>query len=175
MLDLLYKRRSIRKFLTQPVEQEKVQQLVRAALLAPSARSINPQRFIVVDDKTTLEKLSQARNNGSAFLENTPLAIVVTGDSSLIDIWIEDTVISAIILQLTAESLGLGSCWVQIRERKHNEEKTAEVYVRELLGIPEEVNVECIIGIGYPSEKKPAKTDADLNFDRIFYNGYGQK
>jgi len=175
MLDLLYQRRSIRKYLAQPVEQEKVQQLVKAALLAPSAKNINPQRFIVIDDKALLEKLSLARDYGSAFLRDAPLAIVVTGDGSLTDIWIEDTVISAIILQLTAKSLGLGSCWVQIRERKHSAEKTAEEYVRELLGIPQEVKVQCIIGIGYPSEQKPAKTDADLHFDRVFYNGYGKK
>ncbi|NLI93074.1 MAG: NAD(P)H nitroreductase [Peptococcaceae bacterium] len=173
MLDLLYQRRSIRKYQNKPIEEEKVQQLIKAALLAPSAKNINSQRFIVVKDKELLEKLSTARDHGCSFLKDAPLAIVVTADSSLIDVWIEDSAISAIILQLAAKSLGLGSCWAQIRERGHNDQKSAGQYVKEVLAIPENVEVECIIGIGYPLEEKPPKKDEDLAFERVFYNRFG--
>ncbi len=172
MLDLLYKRRSIRKYQDTPIEEEKIQQLIKSALLAPSAKNLNPQRFIVINDKALLARLSQARDHGSAFLKDAPLAIVVTGDSSLTDTWIEDTTIAGIILQLSALSLGLGSCWAQIRDRKHNDEITAEKYVQELLDIPQELKVECIIGIGYPGEERRSKTDADLGFDRVSNNLY---
>ncbi len=121
-----------------------------------------------------MEKLSLARDYGSAFLRDAPLAIVVTGDGSLTDIWIEDTVISAIILQLTAKSLD----WVLAGSDQGTETQCGEDCRRvcqRTSGYPQEVKVQCIIGIGYPSEQKPAKTDDDLHFDRVFYNGYGKK
>ncbi len=175
MLELLYKRRSIRRFNDIPVEQEKVDQLVKGVLLAPSSRSLDAQRFIVVDNKELLEKLSVSRNHGSSFLKNAPLAIVFIGDSSLSDVWVEDTVIAATFTQLLVESLGLGSCWVQIRNRTHDENTSSDEYLKKLLSIPEELQVECIIGLGYPEEKKPPHTDEKLKYDRVSLNSYGNK
>jgi len=175
MLDLLFQRRSIRKYKDIKVEKEKVEQLVKAALLAPSARSVYSQRFIVVDDKDLLSKLSKAREHGSSFLKDAPLAIVVLGDSSLLDVWTEDAAISATIIQLVAKSLGLGSCWIQIRNRQHSSSKTSEEYIQDILDIPREVKVECIIAIGYPDEEKPPRSQKDLDYDRVFYNTYNNK
>lgn len=172
MLDLLTRRRSIRKYQQSPVEKEKVEQLIRAALLAPSAKSAMSQKFIVVDDPVLLEKLSQVRDRASSYLQGAPLGIVVLGDSNVVDVWVEDASLSAIIIQLAAESLGLVSCWIQIRNRQHNEDITAEEYVQKILGIPENLKVQCIISIGYPLERKSAKTDEELGFDRVFFNGY---
>jgi nitroreductase len=173
MLDLLYQRRSIRQYKNIPVEEEKVRQLVKAAVLAPSAQNNRSQRFIVVNDQDLLEKLARAKEHGSAFLKNAPLAIVVTGDSKAVDVWTEDAALAAIILQLTAKSLGLDSCWVQIRERRHDENTLAEQYVQELLQIPKEVRVVCIVAIGYAQEEKPPRTDQDLSLERVFYNHFG--
>ncbi|NLP43441.1 MAG: NAD(P)H nitroreductase [Peptococcaceae bacterium] len=172
MLDLLFQRRSIRKYKDVKVEKEKVEQLVQAALLAPSARSVYSQRFIVIDDKDLLNRLSKAREQGSSFLKDAPLAIVVLGDSSVIDVWTEDATISATMIQLVAESLGLGSCWIQIRNRQHSSSKTSEEYIQDILEIPSEIRVQCIIAIGYPGEEKPPRSQKDLNYDRVFYNAY---
>jgi len=175
MLDLLYQRRSIRKYQDRPVEEEKINQLVKAVLLAPSSKNTYLQRFVVVTDKGLLEKLGKTREHGSGFVEGAPLAIVVAADASLSDVWVEDATISATILQLTAKSLGLDSCWSQVRQRNHDNNKTSDQYLKELLSLPEQFTVECIIGIGYALEPKPARTDADLDFTRVFYNGYGTK
>ena len=172
MLDLLFQRRSSRKYKDVKVEKEKVEQLVQAALLAPSARSVYSQRFIVIDDKDLLNRLSKAREQGSSFLKDAPLAIVVLGDSSVIDVWTEDATISATMIQLVAESLGLGSCWIQIRNRQHSSSKTSEEYIQDILEIPSEIRVQCIIAIGYPGEEKPPRSQKDLNYDRVFYNAY---
>ncbi|MFC1853724.1 nitroreductase family protein, partial [candidate division CSSED10-310 bacterium] len=80
-LPLLQKRRSIRKFLTRGVEQAKIEILIEAALRAPSSRSLNPWEFIIVDDRSSLQKLARAKPHGSTFLENAPLGIVVLADS----------------------------------------------------------------------------------------------
>jgi len=88
MLELLYQRRSIRRFKDIPVEQEKVEQLIKGGLLAPSSRSLDSQSFIIVDDKELLQSLSTSREYGSSFLRNAPLAIVVVGDN-VSDVWVE--------------------------------------------------------------------------------------
>jgi len=111
MIELLRKRRSIRKFLPEKVTPEHIDIIIEAALRAPSSRGINPWEFILVDDPEKLSKLATSKQHGSEFLENAPLAIVVCADSTKSDVWVEDCSIAAIIIQLTAWSLGLGSCW----------------------------------------------------------------
>lgn len=160
MIELLRTRRSIRSFTPEKIAADTVGTLVEAALRAPTSRGINPWEFILVDDPGLLNKLSLAKQHGSEFIKQAPLAIVVCADSTKSDVWIEDCSIAAIILQLTAQSEGLGSCWAQIRNRQHNEGKSAERYVQELLGLPDHIKVECILGIGHPAElKKPVPED----------------
>jgi nitroreductase len=167
MIELLRKRRSIREFTAEEIAPEAIQTIIEAALRAPSSRGINPWVFIVVDDPEVLSKLSQARQHGSQFLKNAPLAIVVCADSTESDVWIEDCSIAAIIIQLTALSLGLGSCWSQIRNRQHDYEKSAQTYISVLLGLHEQMQVECILGIGHPAEKKSSVSADDLQYDKI--------
>ena len=170
MIELLRRRRSIRNFTAAKIEPETVETLIEAALRAPSSRGINPWEFVLVDDCETIHKLSEAKQHGSEFLKNAPLAIVVCADSSKSDVWIEDCSIAAIIIQLTAVSLGLGSCWAQIRERRHDQEVTAEAYIRKLLGLPEHLKVECVLGIGHPAEEKQPVPASSLRRDKIKYN-----
>lgn len=172
LLELIRKRRSIRRYLGKPVEAEKVQLLIEAALRAPSSRGLNPWEFIVVDQGELLEKLALAKEHGSSFLKNAPLAIVVCADPARCDVWIEDASIAATYLQLVAESLGLGSCWIQIRRRQHSRAKTSAEYVREVLGIPEQLEVEAIIAIGYPAETLPPHSQAELDRKKIHVNRY---
>lgn len=171
MIDLLRQRRSIRKYLDRPIEQEKIELLKEAALRAPSSRNIRPWRFVFVENKSIIQKLAAAKQHGSAFLKNAPLAVVVLGDSTASDVWIEDCSIASILLQLTAQSLGLGSCWVQIRLRE-NENKTSEQYVQQLLTIPEHIKVESIIGIGYPAEQRSGVSFEQLEFEKIHNNKF---
>ena len=172
MLELIQKRRSIRKYLNKPIETKKVQILIETALRAPSSRGLNPWEFIVVDQRELLEKLSNAKEHGSSFLKNAPLGIVICADPARCDVWIEDASIAGAYLQLAAESLGLGSCWIQIRQRQHSKVKTAEEYVREVLSIPDQLKVEAIIAIGYPAETPPPHSQAELERQKIHINRY---
>jgi nitroreductase len=170
MIELLRKRRSIRKFTAEKIAPEAIETIIEAALRAPSSRGINPWEFVLVDDPALREQLSKAKQHGSEFLKNAPMAIVVCADSTTSDVWIEDCSIAAIIIQLTALSLGLGSCWAQIRSRQHDYENTAEGYIQKLLGIPEHIKIECVLGIGYPAEiKSPVPAD-NLQRDKIKRN-----
>jgi len=174
VLDLLRKRRSIRQFLPQVVERDKIEALIEAAVRTPTSRGRNPWEFVVVNDRKLLDKLAGAKEHGSAFLTNAPLAIVVAADVEKSDVWTEDCSIAAIVIQLTAEDLGLGSCWVQIRLRPHDATCTAESFVKELLGLPDTHVVECIIGIGYPAEMKPGHLPENLPFGHVHRNTFGE-
>ncbi len=85
------------------------------------------------------------------------------GDENKSDVWIEDGSIAAIILQLTAESIGLKSCWIQIRNRIKNETVTSEEHVKSVLNIPDNLKVLSIIALGYPDEVKEPYGETALN------------
>lgn len=151
-LEVVKNRRSIRAFKDKPVEKEKIDQLLDCALRSPTGRAIRPWEFIVVTDPDVLKRLANARGKGPN-LAGAPLGIVALADGTMTDLWIEDTSIAATVIQLTAEALGLGSCWMQIRDRKYGDTGSSEDYVREVLGIPEKYRVECIIAVGYKKKK----------------------
>ncbi|WP_299976472.1 nitroreductase family protein [Desulfobacula sp.] len=174
-LDLISSRRSIRKFKNKPVEKEKIKSLISAALRSPSSRGINPWRFIVIEDKDLLEKLSKAKPHGAGFLKGAPLGIAVCGDISESDVWVEDASIASVFIHLAAHDLGLGSCWIQIRKREHGPAKSADAYVKKLLKIPDNIMIESIIAIGYPDEVKKGHPKESLQFHKVSFNMYGMK
>jgi len=173
-LPLIRKRRSIRKYQPRSVEADKLETLMEAALRAPSSMGTNPWEFIVVTDPATLEKLSKAKPHGATFLKDAPLGIVVCADPGKSTVWIEDTSIASIFIHLAAESMGLGSCWIQIRERMHDEDTPAEAYISGVLNIPPPLNVEAVIGIGYPAEEKSPHPEERLLYQKVHYETYGK-
>lgn len=167
MLDLLKSRRSIRKYTQKEVEQEKIESILKAGLLAPSSRGKRPCEFIVVKDKGLLQKLSVSKPTGSTFIANASVAIVVIADAELTDMWVEDASIAATLMQLEAHKLGLGSCWSQVRGRVFDDNKGTEQFIKELLNIPEKFGVCCVLAIGYPDEKKSAYQESDIDLSKV--------
>lgn len=172
MIDLLRQRRSIRKYTEQAVEEEKIVILKEAALRSPSSKNINPWEFVFVDNAALIAQLRNCKPQGVAPLLTAPLAIVVCADENRNDVWIEDCSIASILLQLTAQSLGLGSCWVQVRKRMYNQQRSAEDYIQELLTLPKHMRVLCIITIGYPENSRKGKPLEELQFDKIRWNTF---
>jgi nitroreductase len=173
-LDLIKKRRSIRKFLDKPIEADQIDLLLEAALRAPSSRGLNPWEFIVVTDRNLLGKLSLAKKHGATFLKDAPLGIVVCADPQTCDVWVEDASIASIVIHLAAESLGLGSCWIQIRERMHDTKKSSHEYIAELLNIPAKMRVESIIAVGHPDEQLPPHEQEELLYEKVHRDNYGR-
>lgn len=172
MIDMLRTRRSIRKYQVRKIEPESIDLIRESLLRSPSSRGINPWRFILVDDPDLLEQLSEAKQHGSTFLKGAALGIVVCGNETESDVWIEDCSIASIVAQLAAHSLGLGSCWIQIRNRFHSSGVAAEDYVRDLLAIPTGVRVLSIISIGHPAETKHPIPAERLEYGKIMRNRY---
>ncbi|APG26884.1 NAD(P)H-dependent dehydrogenase/reductase [Syntrophotalea acetylenivorans] len=173
MLDLLRKRRSVRRFLERPIEAEKVELLIEALLRSPSSKGRNPWEFIIVTDPEQRAKLAAAKPRGGSFVANAPLAIVVCADPDKCDVWVEDCSIAAIILQLAALELGLGSCWSQIRKRNHIDGDPSSDYLCQQLNLPDRYEVEAIIGIGYPLEEKAGHDKNSLAYNKIHRNVFG--
>ena len=148
--------------------------LIEALLRAPSSRNFNPWEFIVVDEPILLNRLSAVKEHGSEFLKDAPLGIVICADSTKSDVWVEDCSIAAILLQMTALSLGLGSCWIQIRNRRHDAGSTAEAYIRSLLGLPEKITVEAIIAIGHPAETREPLPAEELDYAKVKHHHYAR-
>lgn len=166
MLNLLLNRRSIRKFKPDRVAEAQIQQILQAGLLSPSGRNKTPWEFIVVQDKVTLEALGKCRHPQQHFLPETPLAIVMLGDTTATDVWVEDCAIAMTIMQLQAQTLGLGSCWVQVRNRMaQGEAESSSEFIKTLLHIPAHYEVLAVLGIGHPDEEK-----APYNLDELQYN-----
>jgi len=169
---IIKKRRSIRKFLDKPIETDKLDKIIEAALRSPSSRGFNPWEFIVVTDKATLEQLSRSKPHGSSFLKNAACGIVVLADPKKCDVWIEDASIASIFIHLAAQSLRLGSCWIQIRERMHDNDTSADEYIANILQVPKTLAVESIVAIGYPDEEKPGHPANKLQYEKISFNRY---
>ncbi len=163
----------MRKFTDERLTQEQVVTLIKAALMAPSSKRSNPWQFILVDDKEKLSQLSHCKDSSSQFIANAALAVVVTVDPLVSDVWIEDASIASIYLQLQAEDLGLGSCWVQVRERTAANGSPSNEYVHELLEIPFSLQVVSIIAIGHKGMERKPFNEEHLQWEKVHLNRYG--
>lgn len=153
LLDLMYTRRSVREYTDEPVSDEQVETMLKAAMAAPSAQDLQPWHFVVVRKRKLLDKLAEVHKYAQ-MLKHAPLAIVVCGDQEISERhWVEDTCAATQNLLLAATAVGLGGVWISLYpKRKHQK------YVRDLLDIPDQVGVLCIVALGHPAEQKKART-----------------
>ena len=176
-LELIKSRQSERKYSDKPVEKEKLERIVEAGRMAPSACNAQPWKFVVVDQLPLLEKLAEAASakllGMNSFVNQAPAMIVVVReqanfssrigatiknkDYSLIDIGIAS---QSICLQAEAE--GIGSCMLGWFDEK---------LTRKTLGIPKSKRVELIITLGYPLGEKREKRRKPAD-ETIAYNKY---
>jgi len=170
--ELITTRRSTRKFTDQLLTPEQVESILKAGLKSPSSKSSNPWHFIVIEDKTDLEKLSQCKKMGSKLIANCALAVIVIADPLTSDVWIEDASIASIMMQLQAEDLGLGSCWVQIRERYTVNDTSAEEYVKDLFDMPMQMQVLSVIAFGNKEQERPPFDEEKLQWEKVHIGKY---
>lgn len=156
-LEVIEKRHSVRKYSDKPVERELLDAIVKVAQTAPSSRNSKSTAFMIVEDKDTLVALSQVRDYGSALLSGAQAAVVILGDETKTDLWVDNCAISATFVQLAVTAMDLVSCWVHVNGRSRlkaePEGAKAEDYVRDLLGVRDGLRPYCIIAIGYPQEE----------------------
>lgn len=165
--DLLIRRHSIRRYTDEPVSPDHVRLILEAALLAPTSKNSRCWHFVAVDDKSTLLRLAECKPAGQVPLKNCVLAIVVAADSTRSDAWIEDASLAAEFMQLQAEALGIGSCWVQVRGRFTADGTPSEEVVQEILGIPDTISIECIMTFGHKDEERRPVDTSKLLWEKV--------
>lgn len=170
--ELVKIRRSHRKFTDEEISPEHVQSILRAALMSPTSKSQRAWQFVVVDDRTDIEKLADAKDLGSQFMKGAPLAIVVLGDPQKNDCWVEDGSIAAVSMQYQAEELGLGSCWVQMRGRGLADGTPADEVIRGVLDIPANLNTLCIIAVGHKADERKPQNEDNLKWENVHAEKY---
>ncbi len=151
IMEAIRGRRSTRKFLDRPIEDEKLRAVLEAGRLAPSARNMQDWRFIVVRDEATRQRLAEAARN-QEFVGQAPVVIAACGTSNLImtcgqPAYALDVAIAVDHMTLAAFSLGLGTCWIGA---------FYEDQVKKILGVPDEVRVVALLPLGYPAGPQPA-------------------
>ena len=173
LLRAMQKRRSVRNYSGEPVPMEKLNMILEAGMLAPSGRAIRPWELIVIRDKQKLISLSSCRMGGSArMLAGADLAIAVLGDEEKSDVWTEDCCVVMENMHLMASALGVGSCWIQGRDREAVDGETTEDFLRRILQFPSESRLLAILSLGMPDEELPARTPESLPFNKVHINKY---
>lgn len=170
--DLAMKRRSHRSFTAEEISAEDVRLILRAALMSPTSKGQRSWQFVVVDDKADIEKIADAKELGSQFLKKASLAVVVLGDTTSNDCWIEDCSIAAVSMQYQAEDLGIGSCWAQMRGRGLADGTQAGDVIRGILDIPENLETLCVIGFGHKSEERKLQDEDALKWENVHINKF---
>lgn len=172
LITQLQNRRSVRQYTGQPIPAEKLERVLQAGLLSASGRAVRPWEFIVVQNKQTLQALSQCRVGAAKMLENAACAIVVVADDCVTDVWVEDSSITMANMHLMADSEGLGSCWIQGRLRQAPDGRSTEDYLRDILGFPEGHKLLAILSVGMPlNHPEPYSLDA-LPLEKIHREHY---
>jgi len=170
VLDNILARTSIRSYQDRPVEQDKIEKLLRAGMAAPSAVDRRPWHFIVVTDREVLNGLAQANPN-AGMAARAPLAIVVCGDKTkaltrVPDYWVQDVSAATENILLAAQGMGLGAVWTGTYPNTERVEKVAKV-----VNLPEHIIPFCTIVIGYPEKYQAPKDKWDEG--NISYNTFG--
>ncbi|KZX17791.1 NADH dehydrogenase [Methanobrevibacter cuticularis] len=169
-MEEIFKRRSIRKYREDEIEDEKIDKLIRAAMQAPGSRlTKEPWEFIIVKNKDTIDKLSEMDHN-SKMLEGASLAIVLIANmdtSHFHHVWQQDMAAASTTLLLEASYLDLGAVWVNIAPN----EKRME-YIRKLFNLTENLRPFNIISIGYPAEGQENKFLDKYHENRVHYEEY---
>ncbi len=168
-LNFIFSRRSIRAYQNKPVEKEKIEDLMKAAMAAPSAVAKDPWHFIVIENHETKEQISQALPNGK-MLASAPLGIIVCGDlntahSGQLSFLLQDCSAAIQNILLAANALGLGACWLGVHPR---EERIN--HIRKFFQLPDNMIPVCAISMGYPAEEKSPRTR--YNQEKVHFESF---
>lgn len=167
LLEIMQNRRSIRQYTGAPIPADAMTKILQAGLLSPSSCNRRPWELIVVRDKETLEKMAAARTGAANMLTGATAAIVVLGDETISDVWTEDCSIVMEDMHLMASSLGIGSCWIQGRNREAADGRSTEAYLQDLLHFPQRLRLEAILSLGMPAASPAPHRLEELKTEKV--------
>ncbi len=166
-LEALFTRRSVRQYTAEPVSDEHVETLLRAAMAAPSAGNQQVWELVVIDDRRLLDAIPTVHPYARMCTE-APLAIVVCADPArerYAGFWVQDCAASAQNVLIAAHALGLGAVWLGIDPQGDRADA-----IRALLGLPEHIEPLAIVAIGHPRLQPAPEDRYDLH--KTHHNGW---
>jgi len=170
MLDAIQQRASVRSYTDEPVCEDDLQQVLEAALSAPSANNVRPWHIVVVTDADKRRQLSGV-HQWASFCAEVPVVLAFCADArQQPHWWVEDTSAAVENALIQAAALGLGTCWVGIRGGSPGHGPECEDKVREVLGIPDDVRVLAIVSLGHPTSKPHSRPAGPM--DAIHREGW---
>ncbi|MCM8758670.1 MAG: nitroreductase family protein [Candidatus Omnitrophica bacterium] len=151
VLDVIKKRRSIRTYKKETIPQQILKEIVDCGRLAPTARNIQPWKFVIITQDKTIKKIAEATDHGK-FLAEAPACILVFCQDT--KYYLEDGCAATQNILIAAQSFGIGSCWIAGDKKPYAEK------IRQIINAPEGLKLVSIIALGYPAEnpspqKKP--------------------
>lgn len=165
--EIMLNRRSIRRYTREEIPAETLDRIIEAGLLAPTSRNLKPCEFYVVREPEKLKRLAEAKDYGAAMAADCSAAIVVFGDSSRADTWVEDCSIAMTYMMLKAEEEGIGCCWVQLHLRADASGKDAEENARGILSVPANMRTVGMLVLGMPAEALKPRTPEDADWTKV--------
>ncbi len=166
-LEVIFNRRSVRKYKSDEVSDEQINILLKAAMLAPSAKNMQPWEFIVVKSQETRNAIANAHPN-AAMVKDAPVAIVVCGDTqkeAFAGYWQQDCSAATQNILLSAHALGLGTVWTGVYPKPDRHES-----IRKMFNIPAHIIPLCVIAVGYANQDLPEVNRFDTS--KIIYETY---
>lgn len=170
LFELTRKRRSIRSYTGEEVDDNIVNEILKVALTAPAGFGGHPVEFVVVRDKEMIRKIARCKRMGAGPLSSANVAIVVIADARD-ELWIEDSAIASSYILLAAEQYGIGACWIHMRNRA-GQRTTADEEIRQLLSVPANFSVLNVVALGQKNENKSAYTEKDLIKENVHYENF---
>ena len=167
ILKTILARRSVRQYTAEPIAEPKLKAILYAGLAAASSKNRRPWEFVLVQDRAMLDRLCGCRPGAVNLLGKCSAAVVICADAEAVDVWVEDCASAMTQMHLTADALGVGSCWLQVRLRKAEDGRDTADVVRQALGIPAKYGVMAILTLGMPASHPAPHTVDELLLEKI--------
>ena len=169
LMDVILSRRSVRNYVDEDIDDDVLDRILEAGLLAPTSRNRKPCEFIVVKDKDVLKQLSESKASGSGMLASCNVAIVVIADSDKADTWIEDSSIAMAYMDLMANYYGIGCCWCQSHLRFSGDGVKSEDVVRNILSSENKYRIVGIFSLGVKEFDLEPHTLSEIDKNKVKY------
>jgi len=171
LFDLAARRRSVRKYTDEHIDEKIIDEIMKVALTAPASFGHQPVEFVVVRDKQTIRDIAGCKSLGGSQIIGADVVVVVMVNLKRGEFWIEDGAIASSYILLAAEQYGLGACWVHIRNRT-GKKKSSDEEIRGLLNVPDGYAVLNLIALGGKGEKKQGYSEAELDKGKVHYEHF---
>ena len=171
LLKLALKRRSVRKYSNEVIDNNIIDEIMKTALTAPNSFGHRPVEFVVVKNKETIKNLAGCKSFGGSQIIGADTVIVVMVKLDRGEFWIEDGAIASTYILLAAEQYNVGACWVHIRNR-NGKIKPSDEEIKDLLNIPGTYAILNLIALGRKGENKKEYLINDFSLNKIHYEKY---